>query len=970
MGALVEREAELATIDSELDRAISGDGSIVLVEGEAGIGKTELLRAAAARALARGAGVMAARGSELEHEHAYGVVRQLLLPAYASMAVEAQAEVLAGVAGLAAPVLGLGGERETGEASTPDQGAVLHGLYWLAANMAARAPLLISLDDVQWADVPSLRFVAFLARRLEGERILLLLSVRAEDASAPTPALAQVAAEPLTRVLRPQPLSEVGITSVIGETLSGPIDAAFADACLKATGGVPFLVRELLKATQEDGLRPSAEAVAMIARLGPQTVTRSTMLRLARLGGVAVGAAQGVAVLGPRTSVSRLSRLIDVAEPQLVAALDALVGARILRAEGAPEFVHPLVRTSVYEDLPVYLRSDLHARAAALLAAEDDDPEEVAAHLLGAELSDDPRHAELLLAAARTALARGAPDAAVVYLRRALQAASSGEHRGQLLYELGHCELATRDPEGIAHLRAATETLSDPRSRARAALALADGLFYVADLEGSRAVLAAALEDLAGADDELALALESMAAHVGYGDPRFNHEVRTNLLRLRRLAEAMGPRARALNVFLALVASTSGVGVEETVTLVERGLDGGRLLELESSDSLAVAVAVNALVFVDELDRADRLATAMLDDARRRGLILGFIAGSAHRGLVALRMGALGRAEAETRAALELAEQQQVLFTIPFTLSYLGAAMHERGGAAEAGAMLEQVPLPPGFDQTLAGATFRQVRGRLRLANGDRAGGVSDLRAAGGALEAIFMRNPSVHSWRSELALAIAPEEPEEAAELVATELRDARVVGSCRATGIALRAAGLLKRGDDQVADLTEAVALLERSPARLEHARAVIELGAALRRANARSRAREPLRAGLELATRCSAAPLAERARSELLACGGRPRRTMITGRDALTPSEQRIAEYAARGDSNRDIAQALFITPKTVENHLGRIYKKLAINSRERLSAALSAERSAPLRLSARPPPPPGGGRPPARAQPPRG
>ena len=949
MGALVEREAELAAIDSSLERAVAGDGSIVLIEGEAGIGKTELLRAAATRAQALGVRVIASRGSELEREHAYGIVRQLLLPTFTMMPADVQSELLAGAARLAGPVLGLGlglGEEDAGGATgvAPDQGAVLHGLYWLAVNIAASQSLLISLDDAGWSDIASLRFVAFLARRLEGEPIMLLVSVRAEDAVMPTPPLAQIASESLTCTLRPRPLSETAVRTLIGEALPGPIDAGFTSACVKATGGLPFLVRELLRALQDDGLRPTAESVATIDRLGPQTVTRSTMMRLARLGEVAARAAQGVAVLGARASIRGVSSLAGVTESELIPALDALVSARILRAGGPPEFVHPLVRTSVYEDIPAYVRHNMHSRTAALLAADGDDPEEVAAHLVRVEPHDDPGHADLLRRAARRALARGAPDAAAAYLRRAILATPDGDLRAQLLQELGRCELSMRDPACIPHLKEAIEGLHDRRSRSRAALALADGLLYVADLEGSRAVLRSAIEDLAGEDDELATQLAAMSAHVGYGDPRFNPEVQAELPRLRRLAEQIGPPARALNAFLALVAATSGESTDQTIALVERGLDSGRLLELETSDSIAVAVVVNALVFVDELERADQLAVAMLDDARRRGLVLGFIAGSAHRGLIALRTGALARAEAETRAALELGQQHELLFTIPFTLAYLGAAMHERGDSAGAGALLEQIQLPPGFEQTLAGAMLGQIRGRLRIANGDRARGIADLRSAGGTLEAIAMRNPNIHSWRSELALAIAPEDRAAATELVETELARARRAGSSRAIGIALRASGLLKHGEDGIAQLREAVTELERSPARLEHARALTDLGAALRRGNARSSAREPLRAGLELASRCDARPLAERARRELLACGGRPRRIMVTGRDALTPSEQRIAEHAARGDSNREIAQALFITPKTVENHLGRIYRKLAINSRESLSDALAAPTSA--------------------------
>ncbi len=946
MEVLLEREAELAMISSGLEGALQGEGSILLVEGEAGIGKSELLRAATARAVDKGVRVMRSRASELEHEYAYGIVRQLLVPVFATMTSDAQADVLQGAARLAGPVLGLGNAdgHDRAGGTAPDQGAVLHGLYWLTANIAARQPLLISVDDAQWSDGRSLRFVAFLARRLEGVPIMLLLSMRAEDVAAATTPLAELASEAAARkrIIRPQPLSEPALRGLIGGRLAGSVQDEFVRAFAKATGGVPFLVRELLEALAEDGVKPTGAAASMLDQVGPQTVTRATMLRLARLGPVAIRAAQGVAVLGATASPARLANLTEVPEPELRAALDALVSARILRAAPALDFVHPLVRTSVYEDIPASVCSALHARAASLLATTHCDPELVAAHLVCTGPDDDPGYAELLVDAADAALARGAPDAAVSYLRHALQANLAGDMRGRLLYKLGRCEQLMRDPAGIAHLRAAIEALHDPSDRARAALALADALLYVADLEGGRTVLRNALEDLAGEDRPLAVQLEALAAHVGYGDPRFNREVRADMSRLRRLADQTGSNARTLHAFLSLVASTSGENGDRALPRVELGLDHGRLLKVETSDSIAVAVAVNVLVFVDELERADELAVAMIDDARRRGLVLGFIAGSAHRGLVAFRKGALVQAEAETRAALELAQQHELLFTIPFTLAYLGATMLERGDPAQVAELLEPVALPPGFDQTLAGAMLRQIRGRSRVANGDRTRGIEDMAGAGEALEAIAIRNPNVNGWRSELALAIAPEDPSGATELVETELRRAREAGSARAIGIALRASGLLKRGEDAIAELWEAVTALERSPAKLEYARSLTDLGAALRRANARGSAREPLRLGLELADRCGAGPLAERARRELLACGGRPRRAMVTGRDALTASEQRIAELAARGDSNRDIAQGLFITPKTVENHLGRIYRKLGINSREQLPEVLAAER----------------------------
>jgi tetratricopeptide (TPR) repeat protein len=415
-------------------------------------------------------------------------------------------------------------------------------------------------------------------------------------------------------------------------------------AFTKATDGVPFLVRELLKALAEDGVRPTVAAASMLDQVNPRTVTRATMLRLARLGPIAIRAAQGIAVLGATATPLRLANLTDVPESQLKATLDALVSARILRAVPALEFVHPLVQTSVYEDIPPSVSSAMHAHAASLLAAMHSDPEQIAAHLLSTGLGDDPGYSGLLVDAADTALARGAPDAAATYLRHALQANPGGDLRGRVLFTLGRCEQLTRDPAGISHLRAAIEALHDPSDRAQAALVLGDALLYVGDLEGSRGVLDAALDDLAGEDRSLAVQLEALSAHVAYGDPRFNQDVQADMSRLRRLADRSGSNARALNVFLSLVASTNGENGNQALPRLELGLDHGRLLKAETSDSIAVAVAVNVLVFIDELERADQLAVAMIDDARRRGLVLGFIAGSAHRGLIALRKGALAQA--------------------------------------------------------------------------------------------------------------------------------------------------------------------------------------------------------------------------------------------------------------------------------------------------------------------------------------
>ena len=199
--------------------------------------------------------------------------------------------------------------------------------------------------------------------------------------------------------------------------------------------------------------------------------------------------------------------------------------------------------------------------------------------------------------------------------------------------------------------------------------------------------------------------------------------------------------------------------------------------------------------------------------------------------------------------------------------------------------------------------------------------------------------SPTTAPWRSDVALAhLALGAPAEARALAAEEVALAQAHHGPRTLGIALRAAGLTEGGRRGIELLREAVRVLEGSAGRLEHARAMTDLGAALRRAGRRAESREILRPALDLAHRCGAPALTERARAELVAAGGRPRRLVLSGLDSLTPSERRVAQLAAVGLSNRDIAQNLFITARTVEGHLTHAYQKLAITSREQLPATL--------------------------------
>jgi DNA-binding CsgD family transcriptional regulator len=387
-----------------------------------------------------------------------------------------------------------------------------------------------------------------------------------------------------------------------------------------------------------------------------------------------------------------------------------------------------------------------------------------------------------------------------------------------------------------------------------------------------------------------------------------------------------------------LYGAVEGVPADRTRALAERALDVGLTGDV-SADHATFYAAVSALIFSDELDLGFKAITAALASARTRGSLFDFAAASAFRAEVAYRMGNLALAEEDGRAALDAAGPTWML-AVMVALDALINVLIDRGdlGAAECLVAGEVAARLHGDGMTHRLALTALAR--LRVAQDAAHTAAADLLAVGRWCDAYGLRNPGFVAWRSSAALAsLALGDVERAIRLADEEVELARPLGQPRALGIALRASGLVNSGRRGTDLLREAVGVLKHSPARLEHARALTDLGATLRRAGQRVDAREPLRQGLDLAHRCGATALLERARQELLATGARPRRLLVTGRDALTATEARIARMAAEGKSTPAIAQALFVTPKTVETHLGHAYQKLGINSRGQLPEALA-------------------------------
>jgi DNA-binding CsgD family transcriptional regulator/tetratricopeptide (TPR) repeat protein len=936
-GALIERETELRQIGAGLRSASSGDGGVLLIEGPAGIGKTSLLTEAERRARTAGMQTIRARGDELEGHFPYGVVRQLLEPVLRDAAPETRADLLAGAASAAGRLLVVGRVPTDRESPAAGALALTHALYWLTVNLSLTAPTLLVVDDAHLADAASLRFLRYLTGRLDGVALLTALSVRSGEPGPAPELIAQLASDPEVHLLTPRPLSERGIERLLKVGLGRAPEPELTTAAHAATGGTPFLAHELVAALASDGIEPDLALAAHVGTVGPQSIARTTMVRLRNLPEGCATLAQAIAVLAAAAQLPLAASLANLGEHQALQALDALVAANVVRPGASLGFVHPIVRAAIYQQLPPGERSRLHRAAAELLIQQGAELDTVAAQLLPSEPTGSHELVAHLREAATAAFERGAPEDAVAYLSRALSEGGSRHGRAELLFELGTAAKLAGQQSMVEHFAEARRMSSDPLLRARAALELATALAFTGQPDASLTIIEEALLELGDLAPDLSLRFERMRAGATAYDPRLVDGFDRRLPGLLELTERSGEAARPLTMLLAAVLAWRGESADTVVSMVERGWDEGRLLST-AGDDWTVSQGLAALVDVERPERAWEITEVLLASARESGSVVRYAVAAVYRGWIEARRGDLTAAEGELRAALAPALEQRLNFVLPTLLFFASDVLIERSQAADLAALAESFEIGP-----MAGggnaALMLDVRARLRQSQGQVTAATADMRAAGQIYQALGFENPSITSWRSALALMIAPTEPDNALRLVTDELAAARRIGHPRAIGIALRTLGLLRGGTSGLECLEQSVDVLASSTAKLEHARGLVELGAAMRRGGQRTRSRGALSAGLELAVIGGAERLAERARTELAASGAKPRRLRLSGRDSLTPSELRVARLGAEGYTNNEIAQALFITPKTVDTHLSHVYGKLGISSRRDLSAALS-------------------------------
>ena len=577
-------------------------------------------------------------------------------------------------------------------------------------------------------------------------------------------------------------------------------------------------------------------------------------------------------------------------------------------------------------------RVDWHRRAAEALLDAGASPEQAAGHLVQTVPARDPFVSAALRRAAEQAMAQGAPDAAAVYLRRALEEPPAPEDRLDILHQLGVAELNTSPAAGSDYLRRSLAELDDVAQRPDISLAYAQSLIMLGNQREAIELLRNTSDAVRERDPLLHWRLEGLLIIAVQYDPALYPLAAERLTAVRR-AEADGPVTSG--VLLAACASEearAGTSIVEAVDYAQRALANGAL---EPGDEVFRMHALFTLTIAGKAEDAARAYAAAIAETRMRGNLYNVSVLHLFSGLLRTQRGELLAAEEDIEWSNNPAVDHSPLHAA-YHRGFLADVLLERG---ELDAARDLVDRPLADFEEGHRIHLEYARGRLRLEAGELEQALADFTRVGKIAEPLGIQNPAWVPWRSQAAIAMRRlGRTNEARELAQHELELSRLWGAPRTVGISLRALGLVEEGEPAQALLREAVEVLADSPARLEHARALIDLGGMLRRANDRREARQLLREGIELAHRCGATPLVEFANAELAATGAHARTILLSGLESLTASERRAAHMAAQDLSNKEIAQALFVTVKTVEQHLGRVYRKLDISSRRQLGAAL--------------------------------
>jgi DNA-binding CsgD family transcriptional regulator/tetratricopeptide (TPR) repeat protein len=906
----VGRGAELAALGELAESLVAGTGRLVLIEGAAGTGKSTLLAVLEQLVARRRIAVRRATAIEIDVDQPFAVIARAL-----GSGVETPLENASAVA------LAEGGL------------AAVHRISQGLLVGADAAPLLLCVDDAHWADEQSLRVLEVVASAIRRHRVVIALTWR--RAEVVEPRLARLRAVDEVVHLPLEDLAARDAAALVRHALPHAEDS-FVAACCRLTGGNPLLLGEAVTSFAASGRAADGEAAKRLAEIAPASVSKVVLARLGELSSAAMALARAAAVLGDGAPLHQAARLTELDADAAAAAADGLVSVEVFAAGDTLAFRHPLHRAAVLEDIGGFARSELYRRAAALVAA-DGMFERAGALLLRASPGGDRAAVATLRRAAAIARASGDAPTTIRLLQRALAEPAAPEQRSALLVDLARAEVATGDPASVEHLDTALGEIdrADERAEILRSLARLHHARYEFPRAARLAEQALAETPASGAARERFEATWLLAASLAAAlDSELHQEARRVHERLLEAAVAgVKPQDPELQAAHSVYLVTVG-DPEVAADLAERAIIGDAV---SNDDGLGLAgdFSLHTLLCCGKLHTLVRCAELWFEKVEHHASVMGAASAACWRAHARLELGDLEGAIADAEVALVPSR-----YGWPVHSTYGGGALAlallelgDPAGAAEAIGRIVEVPIPD--PQRL------YFTGFVELAAGRAAQARELFERAGANLAQWGIDTPAMLPWRSAAARAALRDGDEAAAvRLADAELALARETRLAHVIGRALRARGLVAGGSEGIDMLRAACDALAATDCRLEHLRARIDLGAALRRSGARREAREVLAGARADAEALGCRALAERAAQESSASGARPRRVPVRGVQSLTPSERRIAELAAAGLTNREIAAELFLTAKTVEWHLGHVFTKLEIHRRRELAAALSA------------------------------
>ncbi|KOV86323.1 hypothetical protein ADL03_09245 [Nocardia sp. NRRL S-836] len=925
-----------------MEAAEGATPSTLLFEGATGIGKTTLLDAACSMARDRGFVICRAMASPMEREMPFAVVQQLF--------EHLRQEPTAGWDEEAAPhghavIAGhLAGDLDDFEEVHVHR--AIRDLYRITTGLAQHAPLCLVIDDVQWTDVPSLRWLNYLVHRVARLPVTILLG--RTSGIRPTDPILLAELEIYSERVRLGVLTARDIAALTEQVLGREPHEKFTDSLLRATNGCPMVSTQILSLMKEQSVAPDERAATDLITPEPEELGRSVLARLNRQSRELVEVAKAIAVVAP-PHLELLAAVTGMSNGAAADQVRQLEGMGVLAPEGKLTFAHSVIKSGIEEAVAYSDREELHAGAARFLHRTRAASSLIARHVLRTSSRLGPWAVDALRTTAETLITEGDPRSGAKLLNRALQEEVSAAQRRDLLLRLGFAETYFDPRMAVVHLEEGFGELDDPEMTLAVVCRLAQVLYLDGAYDKADEVLSRAMDEIGpkipAAIDMLQLlkrlTVPSRDPAPGHADlTRFDeHEWRRRDARGRRLAALIAEDAGNRGADLRLCREAATAAMQ----------NGAAVLLQHPQRLLGV---LNAFIRTDELELVMRYCNEVLLEAHREGLSLVELLGHTVRSRAHYHCGSFTEAAADARIALSAARKAELPadhFGNVYAVEALMRAQMELGALDDAEEALLLLGRTRTLPRTWPHTALLHARGALRMERGDAEGALADQLDCGEHLVSWGMGSPAVRPWRSYAALArLRLGQRRQALDLALEELTLARKWGTPTVVARALLTVGVVTGGAAAAPWLTEADSLLRRSPARMLHAKVLLELAVTQWEKGQRDAARRHLAEARMLGEQCGvvvepgerlAGLRFDPARGEPVPPPAEPvTPSRSSPSTLLTPHEYRVAGLVLEGGSNDEIAHKLNVTRRTVEFHLTSIYRKLGVRRRTQLSSAL--------------------------------